>query len=128
MLRLPTSSAEILAAAKRAPSRPIRPRTPETDAFKNHLSVFSAKPTLTNDETTTPTLPTQFGPANVHPISNLRFLDPVTCHTLEAALEIEEMRKDDEDLFEDDLDTWVFHFNSYVMQSISYPFYYPRPQ
>jgi hypothetical protein len=55
----------------------------------------------------------------VHPISNLRFLDPVTCHTLEAALEIDEMRKDDEDLFEDDLDTWVFHFNSYVMQSIS---------
>ena len=115
MFKPPKSSAEILAAAKRAFHQPVRPRTPETDTFNHHFSVFSTKPslpTLITNESTTPSLPSQFGPANVHRISNLCFVDPVTPQTLKAAVEIKEMaqmRKErDEDLFEDDPDVWVF--------------------
>jgi hypothetical protein len=69
--------------------------------LKNHISVFSATPslsTLTSDERTTLSLRTWFGPANAHPIRNLCFWDPVT-HTLEAALEIEETRKENDEDF-----------------------------
>jgi len=122
MLRLPKSSAEILAAAKRAYRQPIRPRTPVTDdIFNSHLSEFSVNPTLSN-ESTTPGSPIQLVPTNVHQISNLRFFDTVTPQTLEAAIEIKETprKEHDEDLMEDDLDTWVLFFTLYVVQYISY--------
>jgi hypothetical protein len=71
----------------------------------------------TSDESPT-TLPNQLGPRNVHPISHTCFVDPVTPQTLEAALEIKEMRKgDDEDLFDGELavDTWVLSLALYVI-------------
>ncbi len=128
MLKLPKSSAEILAEAKRVRRQPS---TPEID-FHYLSSVFSAKPTLsslTSDEGAT--LLTQFRPSNVHSVDNLCFVDPVTPRTLEAALEIKEIGKEhEEDLFEDiDLGAWVFllYFICYVVYYTSV-FYYARPQ
>ena len=127
MLKLPKSSAEILAEAKR-----VRPSTPLAEIDFHHLSsVFSAKPTsssLTSDEGI---LLTRFRPTNVHSVDNLCFVDPVTPRSLEAALEIKEIGKDhEEDLFEDmDLGAWVFllYFICYVVYYTSV-FYYARPQ
>jgi hypothetical protein len=126
MATLPKSSAEILAAAIKAPIKQIRPCKPKTDckkAFLNNLSIFSAKPSLTASDESPTSVHVQSGPHNVHPISNTHFLDPITPQTLEAALEIREMRKEDdhdEDLFDDEPDTWVFCFTLCVMRFISY--------
>ena len=112
MLRLPKSSAEILATAKRAPHRHVRPRTLENDpTFRSCLSEFSINTTL-SDESTTPCSPIQSGSTNVHSISNLCFLDSVTPQTLDVALEIKEMpiKEQSEDLLEVDLHEWVFVF------------------
>jgi len=118
MLRPPRSFAEILATAKRAPHRPIlRPRTPEIDpTFHGRLSEFSSLNTTLSDESTTPCSRIQSGPTNVNQISNLRFLDSVTPQTLEAALEIKEMPRNEHNEVDLHWHEWVFIFTLYVVQ------------
>ena len=132
MLQLPKSSAEILAAAKEMPPKQTKAHKPRTDRrqqFKHLLSSFSAKPTTnTSHENIASSSCFHSELANVHPINNILFKDPVTPHTLEAALEIKNLRdvEEVEDLFDDSLsaplDTWVYSFMLYDMKYISYNF------
>jgi G3E family GTPase len=122
MARLPKSSAEILAAARKALKIQIQPRKLKTDlkqVFKSQLSKFSSKSEPSMDEMTTPDSRSlhRTGKSMVHSVNSIRFDDPVTPQSLKAALEIKESRLDSEvermeDLFDDEphLHTWVLTF------------------
>ena len=124
---VPKSSAEILAAAKKAPpnqasQRRIQPRKLKTnlmEGFAKHLTWFSAK--QYEGPVSATSLLSQAGSATAHP----NFIDPVTPQTLQAALEIKEMTQMEmeplEDSFNDEpaWDIWVTPFNSYILQFIS---------
>ena len=91
----PKSSAEILATAKRAPRKEIRPRKSKTDRsqpLKDRLSTLS----ITGSHHTISDIPSAGSsssrPANVHGLNNVQFKDPTTPQKLEAALEIREGR------------------------------------
>ena len=90
----PKSSAEILATAKRASKKEIQPRKSKTERDQPFKDRFS---TLIFNGNAVPDVPaagssSSSRPANVHGLSNIRFKDPTTPHTLEAAPEIKKGR------------------------------------
>ena len=125
MATLPKSSAEILAAAKKAPRKKIQGRQLKTDvAFNSQLSTFPshAEPTTTGPES----LAFHWsGKAMVHSIGNTRFDNSVTPQALEAALEIKARQSDSnvegmEGLFDDEPDLCTLVFTSSIISSFQY--------
>ena len=91
MYSRPKSSTEILATAKRAFKKEIRPRklkTERSQSLKDQSSRLSfSGNTISNIPSANASSST---PANVQGLNNIHFKDLVTPQTLEAALEIKE--------------------------------------
>jgi hypothetical protein len=94
----PKSSTEILATAKRAPRKEIRPRKSKTERsqpLKDRLSTLSINHWHQTHHTISdiPSADSSSSrTANVHGLNNVQFKDPTTPQKLEAALEIKEGR------------------------------------
>jgi hypothetical protein len=111
----PKSSAEILATAKRASQKEIRPRKSKNECIqplKDRLKRldFSASGHTISDIPSAGSNSSRSD--NVHGLNNIQFKDPMTPQTLEAGLEIKEGRdvivKEIPDLVGDELPTtWV---------------------
>ena len=93
----PKSSAEILATAKQAPQKEIRPRkskTEHTQPLKERLSTLNFQRNTISDVPSLAAGSISSRPVtgNVHGLNNIQFKDPTTPHTLESAPEIKEGR------------------------------------
>lgn len=102
----PKSSAEILATAKRAPQKEIRPRKSRTEhsqPLKDCLSTLNfSKHTISDIPSATSS--SSRPPSNIHGLNSVQFKDPTTPQTLEAAVEIKDardVREDTQDLVGD---------------------------
>ena len=124
----PKTTAEILATAKQVPQRKIQSRKSKTErnsSLKDWISKFTVlgNPNDATHETTEATSIAS-GSGNVHLPNKIRFNEPITPKTLEAALEIREFRDEDNitDLFGDEPPSpiWVFLFTLHTVQYITF--------